>query len=67
MTGDYRVGCAEGRRLSADQAKATVCAIWILRNETAKLHPPQYPVAGPRGNHFKLCDFLLVTPETLLY
>jgi hypothetical protein len=27
----------------------------------------QYPVAGVVQNHFKLCDFGLVTPATLLY
>jgi hypothetical protein len=27
----------------------------------------QYPVAGSIQNHFKLCDFALVTPATLLY
>jgi hypothetical protein len=27
----------------------------------------QYPVAAPVWNHFKLCDFPLVTPATLLY
>ena len=28
---------------------------------------PQHPVAGQRPNPFKLCDFPLVTPITLLY
>ena len=27
----------------------------------------QHPVAGVVQNHFKLCDFALVTPTTLLY
>jgi hypothetical protein len=27
----------------------------------------QYPVAAPLRNHFKLCDFPLVTPSRLLY
>jgi hypothetical protein len=29
--------------------------------------PTQHPVAGVVQNHFKLCDFALVTPATLLY
>jgi hypothetical protein len=29
--------------------------------------PTPYPVAGGDRNHFKLCDFALVTPATLLY
>jgi len=28
---------------------------------------PQYPVAGWWQNHFKLCDFPLVTQMSLLY
>jgi len=28
---------------------------------------PQYPVAGRFGNHFKLCDFPLVSLISLLY
>ena len=28
---------------------------------------PQYPVAGLPPNPFKLCDFPLVTPISLLY
>jgi len=28
---------------------------------------PQYGVAGLARNPFKLCDFVLVTPTTLLY
>jgi len=28
---------------------------------------PQYPVVGHPHNHFKLCDFPLVSPITLLY
>jgi hypothetical protein len=28
---------------------------------------PQYPVAGEEPHHSKLCDFLLVTPVSVLY
>ena len=49
--------------------------IFLAREETTRSiteplrHPDQaqYPVADSAPNPFKLCDFPLVTPATLLY
>jgi hypothetical protein len=40
---------------------------WGARLDSLIPACPQYPVAGPRQNHFKLCDFPLVSLISLLY
>jgi hypothetical protein len=51
---------SQGERRQSPQG---VHAIPILCGETKA----QYPVVVPHQNPFKLCDFPLVTRETLLY
>jgi len=50
------------RKARGDKARK-VHAIPILCGETKA----QYPVVAPHQDPFKLCDFPLVTRETLLY
>ena len=40
---------------------------WVALLDNLMPARPQYPVAGHRRNHFKLCDFPLVSPISLLY
>ena len=43
-----------------------ICNLGALLDDLV-LARPQYPVAAQRRNHFKLCDFPLVTAMSLLY
>jgi hypothetical protein len=42
------------------------CSVGVLLDYLI-VDRPQYPVAGRLQNHFRLCDFPLVTQISLLY